>query len=205
MSEAPTMKDRTCLVTGASRGIGRVTAIELARRGANVLIVGRDAARCEAVAAEARATGGGGAITVYLADLSSMEAVRRLAAEVKAAHPRLHVLVNNAGAIVERRETTVDGHEATFGLNHLAYFLLTWELRDLLIASAPARVVNVASRAHRDGQLRFDDLMLERSYSPWRAYTASKLANIVFTRELARRLEGTGVTANSLHPGFLVK
>jgi NAD(P)-dependent dehydrogenase (short-subunit alcohol dehydrogenase family) len=97
----------------------------------------------------------------------------------------------------------VDGHEATFALNHLAYFLLTWELRDLLIGSAPARIVNVSSRAHRDGWLRFDDLMLAKSYSPWQAYAASKLANIVFTRELARRLEGTGVTANSLHPGFV--
>lgn len=203
MSEAPAMTGQACLVTGASRGIGRVTAIELARLGADVLLVGRDAARCEAVAAEARATAGGGQVSVHLADLSSMQEVRRLAAEIRAARPKLDVLINNAGAIFERRETTADGHEATFALNHLAYFLLTWELRDLLTASAPARIINVASRAHRDGKLTFDDLMATRRYSPWKAYATSKLANVVFTRELARRLAGTGVTANSLHPGFV--
>lgn len=205
MSNPRPMAGKTCLVTGATRGIGRVTAIALAAQGAHVTLVGRDADRTEAAAQAVRAAAGveGGSVRTLLADLSSLAEIRRLAAEVRASHARLDVLVNNAGNVFSRRTLTVDGHEATFALNHLGYFLLTHELRDLLTASAPARIVNVASRAHRAGRLRFDDLMHERRYTAWRAYSASKLANILFTRELARRLAGTGVTANCLHPGVV--
>lgn len=205
MSDPRPMAGKTCLVTGATRGIGRVAAVELARRGADVVLVGRDPARAEAAAAEARAAAGpdGGTIAVMIADLALMAEVRRLAAEFRAAHPRLDVLVNNAGAIFERRGVTAEGFEQTFALNHLAYFLLTHELGATLAASAPARIVNVASRAHRAGRLDFADLQLTRGYSAWRAYAASKLANILFTRELARRLQDSGVTANSLHPGLV--
>ena len=203
MSPSLPMAGKTCLVTGATRGIGRVAAVELARLGADLVLVGRDAARAEAAAAEARAAGGGGTVAVLVADLSLMSEVRRLAAAYKAAHARLDVLVNNAGAIFDHRGETAEGFERTFALNHLAYFLLAHELRELLAASAPARIVNVASRAHRAGRLDFADLQLARGYTAWKAYAASKLANILFTRELARRLQGTGVTANSLHPGLV--
>lgn len=205
MSDPRPMAGSTCLVTGATRGIGRVAAVELARQGARVLIVGRDRTRAEAAASEARAAQGpgGGGVEALVADLALMSEVRRLADEVRAACPRLDVLVNNAGAIFERREVTPEGFEKTFALNHLAYFLLTYMLRDLLVASAPARVVNVASRAHRAGRLDFDDLQMQKGYTAWKAYAASKLANILFTRELARRLEATGVTANALHPGLV--
>ncbi len=205
MSTPRPMAGKTCLVTGATRGIGRVAAVELARQGATVVLVGRDRARAEAAAAEARAAAGegGGPIGILIADLALMSEVRRLAADFKAGHDRLDVLVNNAGAIFDRREVTAEGFEKTFALNHLAYFLLTHELRELLLANAPARIVNVSSRAHRAGRLDFADLQLTRGYTAWRAYAASKLANILFTRELARRLAGTGVTANALHPGLV--
>ena len=138
-----------------------------------------------------------------MADLSSQAEVRRLANQVKAATGRLDVLVNNAGLIRLERELTVDGLEMTFALNHLAYFLLTNLLLDTVKASTPARIVSVASAAHQGCKMNFDDLQGETKYSPWRAYQQSKLANILFTRELARRLEGTGVTANALHPGYV--
>lgn len=203
MSNPLPMAGKTCLITGATRGIGRVAAVELARQGADVVLVGRDPARAEAAAAEARAVASGGQVSTLVADLSLMSEVRRLAAAFKASHGRLDVLVNNAGAIFERREVTPEGFEKTFALNHLAYFLLTRELGELLVASAPARIVNVASRAHRAGRLDFADLQRTRGYTAWKAYAGSKLANILFTRELARRLAGTGVTANALHPGLV--
>jgi NAD(P)-dependent dehydrogenase (short-subunit alcohol dehydrogenase family) len=197
------MDGRVCLVTGATSGIGKVTARELAKLGAEVVIVGRDAQKTAAVLDELRRESGSTKIFSLLADLSRLAEVRRLAAEFKASHSKLHVLVNNAGAVFEKRSATVDGFESTFALNHLSYFLLTHELLDLLKASAPARIVNVASRAHRRGRIDFDDLQHAKRYRGFMVYSDSKLANLLFTYELARKLEGTGVTANALHPGVV--
>ncbi len=199
-----TMKGKTCLVTGATSGIGEITARELARMGARVVVVGRSAERCGATLDRIRSETGSDAVESMVADLSVQSEVRRLAAEVRDRLDRLDVLVNNAGGMLLERRASADGIEMTLALNHFSYFLLTQELLPLLKASAPARVVNVASEAHRGGRIDFDDLGQERrKYGGWRAYQQSKLANILFTDELARRLEGTGVTANSLHPGFV--
>jgi NAD(P)-dependent dehydrogenase (short-subunit alcohol dehydrogenase family) len=198
-----TMRGRVCLVTGASSGIGEQTALGLARMGATVLLVCRDRGRGEAAAVTVAAESGNPAVELFVADLSSQKAIRALAEEVREAHDRIHVLVNNAGAVLPRRSVSMDGIEATFALNHLAYFLLTDLLLEPLTASAPARIVNVASGAHAAGRIDFDDLQGERNYHGWRAYTQSKLANVLFTYELARRLAGTGVTANCLHPGVV--
>lgn len=197
------MRDKVVVMTGATRGIGLAAARTLAARGARLVIVGRDPARTDAVLAELRRDSPESA-AIY-ADLSVMAEVRRAAAEIAERCPRIDVLVNNAGAIHSTREVTVDGLERTFALNHMAYFLLTALLRDRLVASAPARVVSVASGAHRRGTMHWDDLQLARSWpgAGWGAYGQSKLANILFTRELARRLAGTGVTANCMHPGFV--
>lgn len=198
------MKGKVILVTGATAGIGKVTALELARKGATVVLVGRDPAKAEATVAEIRQATGNDAVEALLCDVSSQAAVRKLAAEYRAKHDRLDLLVNNAGAILAERKTTVDGLEATFATNHLGYFLLTELLLDIVRASAPARIVSVASEAHRATTLDFDDLGYERrAYSSMNAYGASKLANILWSAELARRLEGSGVTANSLHPGVI--
>jgi NAD(P)-dependent dehydrogenase (short-subunit alcohol dehydrogenase family) len=197
------MHGKICLVTGASSGIGRATALELARRGARVIAVCRDPERGQAAATDIVQRSGNSDVTLLLADLSSQAAIRRLAAEIQERFTALHVLVNNAGLIVGDRQVTEDGIEYTFALNHLAYFLLTDLLLDRLKASAPARIVNVASQIAVYGTLDFDDLQGEQSYGSWRAYAQSKLANIFFTFELARRLEGTGVTANCLHPGAI--
>ncbi len=196
---------RTCMVTGATNGIGRAAALALARRGASVVLVGRSRERGEQTLEEVRRASGRDDATLLLADLSSQAEIRSLAAAFLATGRPLHVLLNNAGVVNLRREETVDGIETTFAVNHLAYFLLTELLLERLRESAPARVVNVASDAHASagGRLDFDDLMSRRSYSLMRVYGKSKLANILFTRELARRLEGTGVTANCLHPGFV--
>ena len=196
-----TMAGRTVLVTGASGGIGLATAAGLAQLGARVGLVGRDAARSEAAAARLRAAGG--KVDVFVADMSSQGEVRRLAEEVLAAYPRLDVLVNNVGGYWATRHATVDGLERTFAVNHLAPFLLTTLLLDRLRASAPARVVTVSSGAHARGSVDFEDLQGERVYSGERAYNQSKLANVMFTYELARRLQGSGVTANALHPGVV--
>jgi retinol dehydrogenase-14 len=196
------MEGKTCLVTGASSGIGLETAVALARAGSDLSIVCRTAekgARTAAVVAERS----GRTPRVFAADLGSQKAIRALAAEVNAALPRLDVLVNNAGSILGQRSETVDGLETTFAVNHLGYFLLTSLLEPKLRASAPARVVSVASDAHRSATMDFDDLQGERSYSGWGAYCQSKLANVMFTYELARRLDGSGVTANTLHPGVV--
>jgi retinol dehydrogenase-12 len=199
-----TMSGKTCLVTGATSGIGEVAALELARKGANVVLVGRSRPKAEATADRIRREAGSPSVEYLLADLSSQSEIRRLADEVKARYPRLDVLVNNAGAMFSPRRETVDGIEMTFALNHLAYFLLTNLLIDTLKASGPSRVVNVASDAHRMvSGIDFDDIQAKKAYKPFRVYGQSKLANILFTRELARRLEGSGVTANSLHPGFV--
>jgi len=201
------LEGRTCLVTGATSGIGLETAVGLARAGAHVLIVGRDATRGEAARAEIVRRGGSDRALLLRADLASLKEIRRLADEVRARCPALHVLVNNAGVVNLTRQQSEDGFEATFAVNHLAYFALTHHLLDLLKASAPARIVNVASDAHRFGSVDWDDLQSERRYrglpivAAMRVYGTSKLLNILFTQELARRLEGSGVTANCLHPG----
>ena len=195
------MTGRTVLVTGATGGIGLATAAGLAGLGARVGIVGRDPARSEAAARQLRASGG--QVDVFVADVSSQDEVRRLANEVLAAYPRLDVLVNNVGGFWATRHTTVDGLEHTFAVNHLAPFLLTTLLLDRLRASTPARVVTVSSGAQAMGRIDFDDLQGERDYSGQRAYNQSKLANVMFTYELARRLAGSGVTANALHPGVV--
>jgi retinol dehydrogenase-14 len=197
------MRGKVCAVTGANVGIGLETAVALARLGACVAIVCRTAEKAERAAAEIRRRSPEADVRPFVADLSSQRAVRALAAELTGALPRLDVLVNNAGLVLRERVLTEDGIETTFAVNHLAYFLLARLLEPALAASAPARIVNVASRAHRSGTLRFDDLMGARAYDPMQAYAQSKLANIVFTYELARRLRGTGVTANCLHPGVV--
>lgn len=197
------MNGKVVLVTGSTQGIGLETAVGLAKSGARVVMVGRDRARSEAALADVKARSGNPDVELLLADLSSLRAVQKLAADFRAGHDRLDVLLNNAGAIHQTRKLSPDGIEMTFAVNHLAYFLLARELLPLLEKSAPARIVNVASEAHRGMTLDFDDLESARSYSPMRVYGKSKLANILFTRELARRIDGTGVTANSLHPGVV--
>jgi retinol dehydrogenase-12 len=197
------MESKVCLVTGATAGIGLVTARELARRGARVMGVGRSQDRCQQAIRHIRDETGANAVEYLTADLSSLADIRRLAQGVRNATDRLHVLDNNAGGIFLKREETEDGFERTFAVNHLAYFLLTDLLLDVIKASAPARIVSVASAAHQGCTINFDDLQGKARYSGWRAYQQSKLANILFTRELARRLDGTGVTANALHPGYV--
>ena len=195
------MAGRTALVTGSTGGIGKATALGLAALGAQVLITGRERRRTEAAAHEIRKAGG--QVDVFVADLSSQSEVRRLADEVLASSPRLDVLVNNVGGYWNSRHVTVDGIELTFALNQLAPFLLTNLLLDRLKQSTPARVVTVSSNAQAMGRIDFDDLQGRGSYSGARAYNQSKLANLLFTYELARRLRGTGVTANALHPGVV--
>jgi NAD(P)-dependent dehydrogenase (short-subunit alcohol dehydrogenase family) len=197
------MQGKICLVTGATLGIGKETALGLARKGAHVVIVGRDEARTRETAAWVAKESGNAQVDFLVADLSSQAEVRRLAAAFDSRYPRLDVLVNNAGAIFMKRELTVDGFERTWALNHLAEFLLTRLLLDKLAASAPARIVNVSSDAHTAGAITFDNLQGERKYGGMRAYAQSKLANILFTFALARRLTGKGVTANCLHPGVV--
>lgn len=197
------MHGKTVLVTGATQGIGRVTARELARLGATTVLVARDRARGEAMVADIQRQTGNQAVSLLVADLSSQASIRALAEAFDERHQALHVLVNNAGSIFIPRQTTVDGLEMTFATNHLGYFLLAHLLLDVMRASAPARIVNVASAAHRRATLDFDDLQSERGYSGLDVYSKSKLANILYTYELARRIEGTGVTANCLHPGVV--
>src|SRR5215207_9840135 len=193
----------TILITGATRGIGRAAAVELARRGHEVALVGRDAARVQETAAQARAAGGGAGVHEHVADLASMDEVRRLADEVLEAHPRIDVLANNAGALFASRHVTPDGYEQTFALNHLAPFLLTRLLMDRLAGDGGGRVVTTASDAHTGGLVDLDDLQTERrSYGAMTVYGTSKLENILFTRELAKRAPA-GVTATCFHPGVV--
>jgi NAD(P)-dependent dehydrogenase (short-subunit alcohol dehydrogenase family) len=196
------MAGKTCIVTGASSGIGKETARELARMGARVVMVSRDRARGEAARDDVRGTAAG-EVHLLLADLSSLAEIRRLASEILAAYARIDVLVNNAGAMYTARSVTADGFERTFATNHLGYFLLTHLLLDRIKASAPGRIVNVSSRAHERSVMNFDDLQFERGFSVRYVYGHSKLANVLFTYDLARRLEGSGVTANCLHPGVV--
>jgi NAD(P)-dependent dehydrogenase (short-subunit alcohol dehydrogenase family) len=197
------MQGKVCLVTGATSGIGLVTARELARCGARVVLAGRSSARCQAAVAQIQTETGNHEVEALLGDLSSQQQVRELAQKFRDRHPRLDVLVNNAGGMWMKRQLSADGLEMTFAVNHLAYFLLTHLLLEPLRAAAPARVVNVSSEAHRKATLDFDDLQGERRYNGWRQYCRSKLMNLLFTYELARRLDGTGVTANALHPGWV--
>jgi retinol dehydrogenase-14 len=201
MTGLASMAGKTILITGGSGGIGRATAIGLASLGARVGITGRDKTRTEQAATAISRESGNAAIDAFAADMSSQAEVRRLAAEVLATYPRLDVLINNVGGFWAHRHVTADGLEHTFALNHLAPYLLTSLLLERLAASAPARVVTVSSGAQAQGAINFDDLMGEGKYSGQRAYSQSKLANVMFTYELACRLKGTGVTATVLHPG----
>jgi NAD(P)-dependent dehydrogenase (short-subunit alcohol dehydrogenase family) len=197
------MIGKTVVVTGGTGGIGLATAAGLAGLGARVGIVGRDRERARAAAEKIRGRHPGAVVDVFVADLSAQAEVRRLADDVLAAYPRLDVLVNNVGGFWAHRHATADGLERTFAVNHLAPFLLTNLLRERLAASAPARIVTVSSRAHALGRLDFEDLQGQHSYSGSRAYNQSKLANVLFTYELARRLDRRLVAANALHPGMV--
>ena len=204
---AQSMQGRVCLITGASNGIGKAAAIDLARMGASLVLLCRDEDRGETAMAEISLRTGIEEIDLLVADLGSQQQVRDAAATFLNTGRPLHVLLNNAGAIHVARTQTKDGIETTFAVNHLGPFLLTRLLLDRLKDSAPARIINVSSGLHRrgygDGRVAFDDLNGERGYSGWKAYGQSKLANILFTRELAQRLDGSGVTANALHPGVV--
>jgi retinol dehydrogenase-14 len=197
------MSGRVCVLTGATRGIGRATAEGLAELGATLVLVCRRLEDGRAVARDLAEKYRAPRPEVVIADLSSQRSIRDAADEIRERHPDIQVLINNAGVIPKERETTVDGLEMQFAVNHLAYFLLTNLLLDRLIAGAPARVVSVSSGAHQGGTLDFSDLQSERRYDPVRVYGRTKLANVLFTYELARRLRGTGVTANCLHPGVI--
>jgi NAD(P)-dependent dehydrogenase (short-subunit alcohol dehydrogenase family) len=197
------MDGRICLVTGATNGIGKATAQALARMGATVVIVGRSPAKCAAVVSEIKHISRNNAVEALVADLSIMAEVRQVADQFKAKYQQLHVLVNNAGGAFGKRQLTTDGFEKTFALNHLGYFLLTRLLLDTLKANAPARIINVSSDAHKTAHLNFDDLQSEKGNFVFNAYGRSKLAVVVFSYELARRLSGSGVTVNVLHPGLV--
>jgi NAD(P)-dependent dehydrogenase (short-subunit alcohol dehydrogenase family) len=198
------MKDKVCLVTGATAGLGKATARQLARQGATVIVAGRNREKNRATVNEIKQQTGNPNVESMLADLSVQKEVRALAEQFKSKYQSLNVLVNNAGAIFLRRQESADGIEMTFALNHLNYFLLTNLLLDTLKASAPARIINVSSRAHvRVPGLNFDDLQNRKGYAGQQVYGQSKLANVLFTYELARRLEGTRITVNALHPGFV--
>lgn len=193
--------DRVAIVTGANSGMGRATSLALARTGAQVVMLCRSKSRGEAALAEVKELSGSKSVELMLCDLGSMASIRAFSEKFRQKYCNLHVLVNNAGVILPGRHLTADGFELQFGVNHLGHFLLTNLLLDLLKASAPARIINVSSGAHKIGRIHFDDINLQHNYSLIRAYAQSKLANILFTYELARRLQGTGVTANCLHPG----
>jgi NAD(P)-dependent dehydrogenase (short-subunit alcohol dehydrogenase family) len=195
------MKGKTVVATGATSGIGEVAVLALAGLGGRIVFIARDEARAQATMRKLEAKAPGLGHRVHLADLSSMAETRKVGAAIAESEPRIDVLINNAGALFSHRQVTPEGLELTFALNHMAYFVLTQALRDKLIASAPARVVSTSSSAHQGASLDFSDLQSAKSYGGFKVYGRSKLANILFTRELARRLAGKGVTANCLHPG----
>ena len=197
------MENKICVVTGATSGIGQVTASALAQAGARVIVVGRDAERCKRVAEQIRLETANHRVEFRVANLASQAAVRALAADLNTNLPRIDVLINNAGAVFWKRTLSPDKIEMTWALNHLAYMLLTDSLMERLKAAPAARIINVSSDAHRMGKIHFDDLQYERKYVPFGAYSQSKLANVMYTYELARRLAGTSITANTLHPGLV--
>ncbi len=197
------MQGKICIVTGANSGIGKATALGLAQMGATIVMVCRNQVKGEEAQNEVKEKSGNDAVDLMLADLSSQESIRQLAENLQQHYQQLHMLINNAGVANLTRRETVDGLEMTFAVNYLAPFLLTNLLLDKLKASAPARIVNVSSESHQSGYIKMDDLELEKGYRLMRAYGQSKLALVLFTYELARRLQGTGVTANCLHPGFV--
>ena len=197
------MQGKTVVVTGATSGIGEVAALELAGKGARIVFIARDRNRGEVTLAKLNATAPGLSHKVHYADLTLLAEMKRVAAECPASEPRVDVHINNAGAAFAQRQVTADGFELTFALNHLSYFVITAGLRERLLGSAPARIVSTSSAAHRGMNIDLDDLQSAKNYSSIKAYGRSKLENILFTRELARRLQGAGVTANCLHPGFV--
>ncbi|HEX2592684.1 MAG TPA: SDR family oxidoreductase [Rhizomicrobium sp.] len=197
------MQGKVVVVTGGTSGIGEVAATELAKKGARIVLIARDRGRAADTLAKLKAANPTVAHTAHYAELSSIAEMKRVAAEVAAAEPKIDVLVNNAGAVFLARHESIDGLEMTFATNHMAYYVLTNILLPNLKAAGNARIVSTASDAHKAGKIDFDDLQLKKSYSTFRAYGTSKLENILFTRELAHRLEGSGVTANCLHPGFV--
>ena len=197
------MTGKTVVITGGTSGIGQVAAEALAARGARIVLVARSRDRGAEALARLRAKNPGAVHSVYYADLSRVGEVKRAGDEIAAREPRVDVLINNAGAMFTQRQVTEDGLEMTFAVNHMAYFVLTHVLRERLLAAGAARVISTASHAHKGMKLDFNDLQLTTKYSGFRAYGRSKLCNILFTRELARQLAGTGVTANCLHPGFV--
>jgi NAD(P)-dependent dehydrogenase (short-subunit alcohol dehydrogenase family) len=197
------LQGKVVVITGATSGLGRAGAEELARQGARIVFTARDAARAEATLAALKQAGPGQAHRYVRGDLSSLAEMKRVGAEIVAAEPRIDVLANNAGAIYTSRQETVDGLELTFATNHLSYFVITNALLPALKATPGARIISTASAAHEFGPVKLDDLQLKRGWTTFGAYGASKLCNILFTRELARRLEGSGVTANCFHPGFV--
>lgn len=204
---SPDMTGRVCLITGANSGIGKAATVALARMGATIVMVCRNKEKGEAAQADIKQKSGSSKVELMLADLSSQAAIRQLARDFKSKYNRLDVLLNNAGGMYSPRKTSVDGLELTFALNHLAYFLLTNLLLDELKAAGTptqmARIINVSSAAHYNGTIHFDDLQMKRHYSEWKAYTQSKLANVMFTYELSRRMQGENVTVNAVHPGIV--
>ena len=202
-AEIADLTGKVCIITGSTSGIGLVTARELARMNATVILISLDPNECSQVAGEIRQATGNPQVHDFPADLSSQNEIHRVTQAIRDRFQRLDVLINNAGAVFMNRRLTVDGIEMTFALNHLSYFLFTQLLLEVLVASAPARVVNVTSAIHNQARLNFDDLQNSRGYSGLEAYAQSKLANLLFSCELARRLEGSGVTVNAVHPGFV--
>ena len=196
-----TVRDKLCIVSGATNGIGKQTALGLASQGARVVVVARSPAKGDATVHEVSEATSDGSVELLLCDFASQRSIRAAAEEVLARFKAIHVLVNNAGVMNLRREVTEDGLEATFAVNHLGYFLFTTLLLDRIIASAPARIVSVASDAHKFGAVDFEDLQSEKRFGAMRVYGQSKGCNILFNVELAKRLQGTGVTANAVHPG----
>lgn len=201
VSDKTTMKDKVVLVTGANSGIGKAASLALAKMGATIVMVARNKERGEAARSEIIKESQNDSVDLLIADLSSLESVRELATEFRRKYSQLHVLINNAGLFNQRRHVTMDGYEDTFATNYLAPFLLTNLQLDLLKASAPSRIINVSSVGHYNGHINFDDLNLEKEYGGWKAYGQSKLALVLFTHELAKKLQGTGVTVNAVHPG----
>jgi NAD(P)-dependent dehydrogenase (short-subunit alcohol dehydrogenase family) len=197
------MQGKIVVITGGTSGIGQVAAEKLAGMGARIVLVARSQSRGEAALARLRNLAPGAKHSVHYGDLSRLTEMTRVAKEIAAIEPRIDVLINNAGAMFGKRQVTADGLELTLATNHFSYFVLTEGLRERLIASAPSRIINTSSHAHYGGKLDFDNLQYEHDYKAFPAYSRSKLCNVLFTRVLARRLAGTGVTANSLHPGFV--